>query len=84
MTRLRRLTQNKLKIFLVNYLYYDPGKFDTGVIGEINANGLVCKDGVNECFGDSFCSVRIDIKMKILTLSFQAHRPSLPKYLWVI
>ena len=63
-------------------MYYDPGKFDTGVIGEINAPGLVCKDAENECFGAHNCTVRIDIKMKNFNFELSSKSVKIAKILW--
>ena len=73
--------------FSANHNYDDPGKFNTGVIGEINAAGLVCNDGEDECTATPAthtCTVRIQIKIKYKTLSFQANRSQLQKHCWII
>jgi len=70
-----------------NHNYDDPGKFDTGVIGDITAAGLVCNDGEDECTATPAthtCKVRIKTRIKYLTMSFQANRSHLQKHCWII
>ena len=56
--------QNQAYI-LGGYLYTDPGSLDT-IIGKINAPGLVCDDGEDECAGSHRCTVRRVIQNQLL------------------
>ena len=47
--------QNQAYI-LGGFLYTDPGSLDT-IIGKINAPGLVCDDGEDECSSSHRCTV---------------------------
>ena len=53
--------QNQTYI-LGGYLYTDPGSLDT-IIGKINAPGLVCDDGADECAGLHRCKVWKEISL---------------------